>query len=253
MLDKPGSRFWGTSVLTCQANWKVSSYCSRLSLLSHPDGPRTCQLGSSTVLSCGCRVAEQLGAQTWASWSIFNFLLWGRISLVLTNLLVLCSISSNLHSYFLYQDDLNYTQHCRSPQVLYACTVSLITFPAPMPAFPCLVAASFVVQSLFLLFVMFGAEHTEQLGFLASKTLVLPLTLFCCCCCSRCHSNLVPCCSCLPKLSSTSSSVLLLLLSWVQQRQQLKAEQAEQVTAVLPSATTLSTALCWWQRLPTSV
>lgn len=63
----------------------------------------------------------------------FNFPLWSRISFLLTSLLVFCYISSNLHSYFLYKNDLNYIQYFRSHQALYACTVSLITSPAQMP------------------------------------------------------------------------------------------------------------------------
>lgn len=53
--------------------------------------------------------------------------------------------------------------------------MSLITFPAPVPAFPWPVAASHLWFTVFLLFTIFGAGLRATGVFLASKTLVLTL------------------------------------------------------------------------------
>lgn len=56
---------------------------------------------------------------------IFNFHLWSRVSHLLTNLLILCYISSKLHSYFLYENDPNYILGVTRCCALVHCCTSL--------------------------------------------------------------------------------------------------------------------------------
>lgn len=128
MVKKSSSRFWGTCVLTWQANWKLSNHSGIVLSQIYPSSWKDMLACFQSVEPSGLQ--SSLDHRHTAS---FNFSLWSRISFLLTNLLVLCCISSNLHSYFLYKNDLNYTQHFRSHQALYTCTVSLITSPAQMP------------------------------------------------------------------------------------------------------------------------